>query len=688
MDDIQKVEQALAAAIEAGDKELANEYADLLEALVAQPQGAQDFGAMNAVRQGLQQGATFGFSDEISAAARAGMDKLYAGVTGDDTWTGDQSFGDLYEMYRDSEREQLAGGREHHGGKMFAAELLPSLVQGGAGLTKIAGGAGAGGIRAGLDAAGEATLKQLMGRSAGVGAGYGAVAGLGYGEGEGVGGMAADTATGAAMGGALGGLLPAAGAGIRRGYQGAKRRLALGTAEESAQAAAYRDIVNAMKDDGIDPATIARRMADDPHGQAMLLDMGPHLTRAAAIIKRQPGEGGRRIAENVTRRQEATPQRLRESIRGFTEEAGGEGWKAPENFARAERAIMDRARNQARDEDLWSLAYRDDYVAPRSMLNFLARNSKGKIKDPDARAAYNSAIRNLKKRVRGGELTIEEASMPARVHDQVLRALKSRIQLQRNPTSRIARTSEETTVAVREHKRLLGDYAKNAPDEWKRARALWAGEAANEEAYQAGRRVFLDHADEISLRLDDMAQSERDHYLIGALREIERRLGSKGDTTDILRQLRGTQNGRDLMRELAGSESNFRKFMDNAARELNYLQSFKRVTQGSDTFENLMGDALAKGGERGNLAGIVAQQNVGFLRGIAGIPMMARGLGRRGAAWMARHDETKRNKMADMLLSRNPDQFLDLMQKPQWANPNLLTTAGLAGATQLPGLLE
>ena len=136
MSDIEKVERALAQAIDSGDKALANEYADLLEALGRQQIGrknTKDYGALNALRHGLQQGATFGFADEISAAARAGLDKLFGG----EKYGGD--FGDLYRMYRDDERAQIEGGREHHGKKMFAAEFVPGLLQGGAGIGRATG---------------------------------------------------------------------------------------------------------------------------------------------------------------------------------------------------------------------------------------------------------------------------------------------------------------------------------------------------------------------------------------------------------------------------------------------------------------------------------------------------------------------------------------------------------------------
>ena len=685
MSDIDAVRNALQQAINDGDSEKANQYADLLERMQSfGPAPLEDRGLGEAVRHGLQQGATFGFADEASAAARALLDPLMDRLTGvpEEFRNGDQSFMERYQMYRDDERQQIAAGREHHGGAMLAAEFVPGVLQAGAGL--LGRGAQVGG-RAALDQLAQRTLGQNIRQGARAGAGYGALAGAGYGEGETMGERAMDIGLGAGMGAGMGAGFPILGSGIKRTYQGIASRLGSDRQTEAARRRAHTDLMIAMEQDRVDPQQIARRLAQDD--SMMVLDAGPNIQALGKQIVRMPGEGGAQLKQIVRQRQRQAQQRVQPELRRFMTEAG-EDVSRPDNFARAERSIMDRARQQADDEGLWDMAYRDDYNAPRSMLNFLKRNDKGQIIDPDARGAYNIAIKNLKKRVNSGEITMAQATQPARVHDAVLRALKSRIRLQRNPMSRYARTTEETTLANNQYRKLLKDYADEAPDEWVRARELWGGEAANLEAFEAGKRVLSGHVDDISYGLERMSQSERDHYLVGALRTIEQTLKRKGDTTDIMRQLRDTEAGRELMRALAGSEKNFRQFLRVAEREVDFLDTFRNLTRGSDTFENLAtGQAQALGGEVGTVAGIVAQQS-GIFGRLAGIPMLGRGLGRRLAGGIARRDEARRNQLAEFLKSRDPEQFLAMMERPAMPSATPSAITGVAGATQLPGLLE
>ncbi len=671
-----------AAGDEAGAKMMADLLAQMGESVEAAP--LEDRGAGEAIRHGLQQGATFGFADEASAAGRAGLDKIYGLLSGDDTY--DDSFGNLYEMYRDSERGQIAAGREHHGGKMFAAEMLPGLVQGGAGL--LGKGAQAGG-RQMLDQLAKRTLGQNIGRGAGVGAGYGATAGLGYGESEDLAGMAGDVALGAGMGATVGAALPAAVSGVKAGARNIAGRFGAQSGVDAATKRAQIQLQKEMMRDRMTPEALERAFKADP--DAFLMDLGPAMRERAKVLTRQPGAGGERIRENVMNRQLGEPARLRPGMRGFIQKAfKDEDAMLPENFATHERQLMERGRKMADDQGLWQNAYSPDYKAPRSLLEFL-RTSKGRIKNPDARAADKTAKENLQRRIAIGEIQPDDPGMLARYHEEVLRAFKGNIKLAQVPVAATAKIGETTSLMLRQHRKLIDDFTPAMNDDWRAARKLWAGTQANRDAYQAGGKVLTEYADDVGLRISDFkSASEVDNYLVGALRRIEHDLARKGDTTDILRTLRQTAHGREIMRHLAGSEKNFNEFLRMAKAAQNRLKTFSEITGGSDTAKNLggMADAATKGGERGTLLGIISQANVPGLRGVAGVPLIFRAGGRRMGNWFANRDEMTRDAMSDMLLSRNPQQLQQQMIQPPMPSANPSAMMGLGLSSQLPGLLE
>ncbi len=689
--------EALRQALQSGDVELQ-------QAIIAMMDKPEDRGALNAIRHGLQQGATFGFADEASAAARAGILDPIAGAISEiipggmdwETHMGDSTLGERYRMYRDDERDQIAAGREHHGKKMLAAEFVPGLAQAGVGL--LGRGAAQMGLREGLDQLAQRTLGQNMRSGALAGLGYGAVGGLGYSEADNVPDMLLDVGIGAGMGAGIGGLTPAAFSGAQRLYQSTLGRFTrqgqdpTQGAVDAATIRAQRELDEALIRDRLTPEELVRRYGDDP--DAMLMDLGPHVRQLAKLTARQVGEGGERIVQNVTRRQQQTPQRIAPGTRDFIRRAfRDEDAYIPENFARHERQIMERGKQMADEQGLWELAYRADYQRPRALQNFLRRNQDGVIVNDDARAAYNAARRNLQKRIDVGEVDPNDPAMLARFDEQVLRSLKGNIKLAEIPTSVNARVSDDIRLDLKEHRQLLDAFADAMPEEWSKARQLWAGTMENREAYELGELVMTTKIDDLALLMDEMSTSEIDNFLVGALRKIEHELSRKGDTTDILRTLRSTEHGRRVMRMLAGDERVFQDFLDQALLEQNYLTTFRKVTGGSDTFENIMGqagtaEAATLGGEVGTLLGIGAQNNSRLLRGVAGIPLIGRSLGRRLGETLSRRDELKRNALADMLLSRDPNQLQRLLQRPPMPGAPLGTAAGVAAASQAPGTIS
>jgi len=693
---VEQLMEAKRRADEAGDTEAVQKIDLAIQQAQQRSQGkapVEDIGQLQSALQGFGQGATFGFADEIGGALRAGLDMAQEKLTMPKDQQSDMPFSERYKMFRDDQRGLVESAREHNPWTTGIAEFVPGILQGGAGLTKAAGTAM---TRKGIEeAAKKALTKGVMARSAGIGAGYGGVAGVGYGEGEGLGGMAADAAGGAAMGAGLGAAMPAVGAGL--GKAGGTIGRFLGKSNEQAQRSAHnaarQEILIAMERDAMPMKKMIARMAEDPN--FVIADAGDSMRNVAKQVALSPGTGGKQIKDFAQARAEGAYGRIVPELRKqlVNADSTSKNIMLPANFVKAERAVMERARQQAKSEGLWEKAYPANYARPRSLKMFLRRELKedgtyGKIKDPEARRAFDNATRIMNIREMSGEVSRSDPGFLAQFDDEILRSLKSDIKMGTNPIAPGARVPEKSAVLMRLHRRLMDDYSKGMPKEWHKARSLWAGESANQDAMNAGLKILNKSTDVVEAAIGDMkSQSEIDHYLVGAMRAIEDKLSKASETGDILRTLRSTHHGKQLMRMVFGGQKGLERFLKKANQELNYLKLHKKVTGGSDTVENLAHGIQKKetgGGILGTLIGIPLATKLG----LSGIPLIGRYLGRRVARAAATNDELKRNAAAKMLLSRNPQQLTQNMLPAQTMMPRNMTIAGLGGATQLPGLLN
>jgi len=272
------------------------------------PSGSYAGGVARSVGQGL----TFGFADEMTAAAKAFFNK-----------------GD-YKDLLDEERRALHRFREENP-EAYAYEIGAGFLIPGVGLVKGLATAGKVALTTGKAAqaakAGVATGKAVVpkkpitaARAAGVGAGYGGLYGVGAAEGDllerGIGGAIGATA-GAILAPAVGGVVKGVGSGIERIRKG--RLLA---EDKLAKPAAKRIFSRARKDIGADeagplaatgraPTEAYRKTLEEMGPEAMLADVvGPRGSRFVAGITHGSGEAGARADEVLLSRASAEYDRV------------------------------------------------------------------------------------------------------------------------------------------------------------------------------------------------------------------------------------------------------------------------------------------------------------------------------------------------------------------------------------------
>jgi hypothetical protein len=663
--------EALKRADAAGDTEAAEKIALAIQEASQQPAPLEDLGTGHAIATGLGQGATLGFSDEIMSGIRAGLGTFGEGTLSD--------FGERYGEHLGEAREGIAAAREHHPWATGISEFIPGLAFGGAGLARGVGGAA---TRAGLKAAGQQGLRANLAKMGGMGAGYGGVAGAGYSEADTLGGVAGDAATGAALGGALGVGLPLVGSGLKRGAQNIARRFGAegGGVQGAAEQAARRQIIKDLKRDGLTPDEAAMVIARND--DYLLADVGTNMGDLVENIAQNPGAGRARMQETLQQRAMSTIDRARPVLREGIEASPltSEGLHIPGKYSQIEQAIKEHAEKLAKP--LWKTAYAPNttFRATPWMKSLIKRNKKGVIADPHVRKAHNKAVQQIKNRVTSGEITPAEAMYHSRYFDELQRALKDR-----TVKAGMSGGTAEATTRRGVHRKLLDELKKKGVmhKDWKTARKLWAGQQANKEALKDGEKIFTGHVGRHEAKLAKMAKSERDHYLVGAMRAIEDRIMRKADTGDLLRELRSTARGKEVIRLLFGGEKGFQRFMKFAGREEVMAGTYGRFQKGSATYgRSVKGQDV--GGVYGTLGGIVLASNLG----IPGLPLLMRHAGRKAAGVLQRSDELKRDAMANLLLTRNPQQLNQSLQKELLPLSPMLGTLGLGSAATTPGLLE
>lgn len=252
-------------------------------------QQAQDSGISNlsSLGYGLQNGAYFGFDDEIAGLDNVVMNPL--------DWAG---AGDNYRAGRDRMRSESAAAQDANPNFFMGGDIGGSIVTS---LATLPGAAGKG-------------LLGVMARATGIGAIEGAAMGAGNADGR---PMLPEMSRGGLLGAGLGAAAVPVAAGLRavgrmvadpiRGATG----LLTGRAS---QALAARPINRAIFRSGMDIPTIENRIAaanaDGQHMYALADALGLPGQRLGSTVARSPGEGRTELVEWLNARQAGQGERV------------------------------------------------------------------------------------------------------------------------------------------------------------------------------------------------------------------------------------------------------------------------------------------------------------------------------------------------------------------------------------------
>lgn len=529
---------------------------------------------LNAVQRGAEQGATFGFSDELKGMAAASGVPMAGGplgmiarpIVGAARYAmGDQGAVDAYNQTVQGERANIAQANQQHPYLSAGAELAGAV------------GSAAATLPAGL-AGGAARGLPALGRYIGIGAAQGGLQGAGTATG-GVTDRLPAAGTGAVVGGAVGAALPYAVSGVSRMAQGVRNAFS----PESNVAA---DLGRALLRDQDTPQALAQRaaqLAADRPGVATLADAGGENVKGLVErVAQTPGAGRTQVVPALTTRQQGQMTRLADDLGQLTgthRTATQAIEQTIQSRATAAQPLYDQAFNfNARDVPelvhLWENATGSGWG--KSILN-----------GPDFRKTIQTeyGIRNPA----DAPLMVQIDAWKKQVDGLVGEAVRAG----NGNRARVLGDMRDRVVEAVDHFNPAYGQARNA----------WAGPSKYMDAIEEGRNILSSRmgAEEMASRFGGMTAAEQEAFRIGAVSAIRGKMGSDaanlGDMTKYLRSPDVRAKILSIMPDQQSAEAWTRRLdfevgtSQLTGRALGNSATARRLAERQDA-DNIMGDLV------------------------------------------------------------------------------------------------
>jgi hypothetical protein len=518
---------------------------------------------------GIEQGAGWGFGDEITAAGSAGVAKLKSLFTDDEVDTG-KAYDEALEARR------MQKGQFEHDNQMtaLAAEL------GGAVAPAILGARGGGGMAA-------VPLTNRMLRLAGLGGAAGAVSGFGHGEGTDD--RFKQAGTGGAFGAALGVTVPAVGSVGRWGWKKTKTAIP----RFGGNAAARQRMDELIKNSGFKSVEDVQKALKELGPDATISDLSTRLKGEAERISQLPGAGqdlaeqfikrnadaGRRVAEDVDK---LFGGRVRidqfvEDIVGQSEQKASPLYEKikprPVKMTPELRAILNTRTGKRAFAKAKGLASDDMRVMPE-LLNF---KSTGKS------SPYGQAYKT------GEEISSREIIPDIEALMTIRRALSTIIA--KSGKTPMGKLTPEGKVMVGLKARLNKELYRQHP-ELAEADKIYGGLAETIEAAEEGAKFWNKTDYQIKRLLRDMSESEADAYRLGGLQKIYDEAMKVTEGGSAYDRMINSAAKANKIKALLQDDEAFEALKQALKREQTYHGVYK-VTQNSATARRLLAEQEA-----------------------------------------------------------------------------------------------
>lgn len=580
----------------------------------------------------INQGVTFGLSDELAGLVNMAMHPLTSGA---------------YAAQRDAERARIADVREEKGWAGTASELGGGLLTGAP-------------IRTGA----QALLN--LGQAAKQGVKLGALGGGigGFGSGDGAVDSLIKAGFGATFGATLGAAVPTLANLVANRVSGVNRILGRDTEGLSRQIAG-----EAIGQDGNTPAMIANRLsAAAERGVPMsIADTGENARGLLAAVSRRPGPA-RSLTRNVV---DARQMEQSDRVLG----AIGDNLGPIRGMRQQSDELMQQARTAA--APLYDEAYQTPVISTPeldALLNTpagrgalsrartIAANERrdpqalGFALDEDGNVRLDPTLHLNEDGTISQEVTRQRGYTPQTL-DYVKRGLDDTIEQFRDPVTRRLNLDEAGRAINGVRSQLLTEIDRLNPA-YGQARAAYAGPAAAEEAMQLGRRMLNASAEDIEAATARMGDFEREQFSLGVRAALADTAGRATDGASQAQRLLGTPRKRQALASTFGGQEGFDRFLATLADERATTDTYRSVMSGSQTAERLAADAQASD------AGLLESASGAALRGV-GEPVSLLGdalksLGEVGRFGAGEAGDRTRESVASLLTETSPDVLHEL----------------------------
>ena len=559
--------------------------------------------------RGSLQGATFGFSDEMSG------DKVGA------------------------RRENMAA--EHENPVSYTAGNIVGGIGSGVGAAAALGVGAAGAAGMGFRA--------LLPRLAALGATEGAAAGVGYGDAETLGEGAKDAAVGAGVGGTLGTVLPSGVHGLRRLRNAGRvqpwaNRYLKDAFEDSGEAGTEAAVANRLKDN---PNLI---LADLTHDAQSTLDRvagdpGPTLTRAFdALAKRQKGQSARLQPKMQAGLGKSSISEATDVLQGPRKA------KVTEQYNKAytqdiplgpelQKLLKDKKYSSAFKASFDLIRKADDPVMHASFQRF-----KDTLKT-NAASLSEKQQEEFAKALKSGNLLrmmklTGTTDIPTPVLDGMQRTMQKNID-----SLYVAGKGQEASIYKSKQDDLI-EFLTDSNEEFGAARKLHREVKMDEAALRYGfgggevkpgsKKVgsaLRDSTPTFRAKFAKMNPSEQKHTRVGILENLMQSLDTIEETGDALRVLT-KKHSRDLLETAFGSKQAYKEF-EKTLRDEVAMSTTHNVVRQHRTI-----DAVGQGLNNAPLTGFLVKQAIARL--LARAPVIKH------------HFQNVNTKVGDSLLGRKP----------------------------------
>ena len=654
-------------------------------------------------------GLTFGWSEEIEAAAIATKDSLF----------GNADWGEAFDKRLAKERAGQQAFRQLKPGQDIAGEVIGGFIPTAIALlaTPFTGGASLGALTAAQGA--RVGFKQLAKRGAKVGTGVGALSGAGYAEGTGdkvLGGV-----IGAGVGGTLGAALPTLGAGIGRTVGMLRSTPVQGFSKDEQKA--LKQISNAFAKDEISPEEVIKQIqinvdADKLVGQTpieVLADFGGEAVRRKLGAARTLAPEIQADQRLLSRTSGTGEQKAEAIVSGI--EPNIQSSRIMAGVEEASKSIRTKGINLKSGIDDISEAMQQK-VNPLYDKTFNNPNNT-RIKDfkiydfinenPEIKNSYKKAIRpyqlqaeangRVPQRIPGsfddvikldkdGNIVEILEPLPLEFLDQIKRFSDEKIFRNVKLKGLSKRLANLQKGPVNEYRDLLKKYADG--DEYKLALSNASDKLSLNSAFDDGVKMSKSAAtsDQFKTAVDKLSSpAEKDAFRVGVFQQMQQDLLGTKDNIDLVKKLWDSPKLRSKLNALfEGDETALKAFVDRLKREAKIQLTASKVTGGSQTADKAQ-DAI-------NLQRLLTDMAVSG----AGSETTQRPIFEYGAQSISKLLTSKPEQVGDLLLNQSPRRQQEILRAMEelrksaqgqiTAGQNIGAQRGSLAAATIPGLFS